>query len=59
MRNKRQEKLLEHMIGRIYEGIDLPKSDKDPITKEALEKIVKNIAMEIVKAQSIANQAMY
>jgi hypothetical protein len=59
MWKKKQNKALEQMLGRIYEGIDLPKSDKDPITKETIEKIVKNIAMEIVKAQSIANQAMY
>jgi hypothetical protein len=59
MFRKKSEKLLEQMIERLYDKVELPLNDKDPINKEVLNQIIKNIAMEIVKAQSIANQAMY
>jgi len=59
MFRKKSEKLLDQMIERLYDKVELPKKDEDPINKEVLNQIIKNIAMEIVKAQSIANQAMY
>lgn len=55
---KRSEKLVEKMIADIYKDVDMPLNN-DPIRKETLEKIVRNIALEIVKSKAIANQAMY
>lgn len=55
---KRSEKALDKIISNIYKDVDLPLNN-DPIRKETLEKIVRNIALEIAKAKSVANQAMY
>jgi hypothetical protein len=55
---KRSKKLIEKMIANIYKDVDMPLNN-DPIRKETLEKIVRNIALEIVKSKAIASQAMY
>lgn len=55
---RRTEKAIEKIIANIYKNVDMP-TNNEPIKKETLEKIIKNIAVEIVNAKSIANQAMY
>lgn len=58
MRQKKKEKLIEKMIASLYDGLDI--SDHNQvITKDILDKLVRNIAKEIINAQSVANQAMY
>ncbi len=58
MKKRRSERAIEDIIKNIYANVELPKGN-EPIKKEILQEIIKNIAMEIAKAKSVANQAMY
>jgi len=58
MFKKNNDKMKAKIVSNILSNVELPIGNES-IKKETLEKIIDNIATELLKIESLANQALY